>query len=108
MPFTNSPWDAGAVKSGQEAGAYCSCCLIDMNTGEKAKDACKLPVRSTPGGAYNLNAMSAAAAALAGARGGLDAPAEKKRTAARKLVRLYREAKREPPPALLRVAGQRG
>ena len=108
MAFSSSPWDAGKVKASQEAGAYCRCCLMDLNMGEKTKDACKLPVRSTPGGAYNLNAMSAAAAALAGARGGLNAPAEEKRKAARRLVRLYRQAKKEPPPALLRVAGSRG
>jgi hypothetical protein len=96
------------VKSGQEAGAYCQCCLIDLNSGgEKVKDQCKLPVRATPGGPYNVNAMSAAAAALAGARGGVNAPAAKKKSVARRLVRLYREADREPPPALLRVAGMR-
>lgn len=107
MPFTNGPWDGAAAESGQEAGAFCRCCLIDLNDGEKVKGQCKLPIRSTPGGPINLNAMSAAAAALAGARGGVDAPAEKKRAAARRLVGLYREADREPPPALLRVAGMR-
>ena len=107
MPFSDAPWDAGKVKAGQEPGPYCSCCLIDLNTGEKVKDQCKLPVRSTPGGPYNLNAMAAAAAVLAGGRGGVDAPPEKKRSAARKLVRLYREAKKNPPPALLRAAGAR-
>lgn len=103
MPFTSALWDGGAVESGQEAAEFCRCCLIDLNEGEKAKAMCKLPVRATPGGPVNLNAMAAAAAALAGARGGLDAPAEAKRAAARKLVRLYREAEREPPAGLLRV-----
>jgi len=107
MPFTSAPWDGGAVESGQEAGAFCRCCLIDLNEGEKSKGQCKLPVRSTPGGPYNVNAMAAAAAALAGARGGLSAPAEDKRKAARRLVGLYREAKKEPPAGLLRAAGMR-
>lgn len=108
MSFTNRPWDAGAMSKGKEAGAYCACCLIDLNTGgKKIKSKCKLPVRSTPGGAWNLNAMSAAAAVLAGGRGGVHAPAAAKRKAARKLVRLYRQAKRQPPSALLRVAGMK-
>lgn len=75
MPFTSSPWDAGAVESSQEAGAYCRCCLIDLNEGEKSKGQCKLPVRATPGGPINTNAMGAAAGSLAGSRGGLNAPA---------------------------------
>lgn len=109
MPFVSSPWDAGAVKAAQEAGAYCRCCLMDLNASgqEKTKDNCKLPVRARPGGPINTNAMGAAAGALAGSRGGLDAPADAKRSAARKLVRLYREAKREPPAGLLRAAGMR-
>jgi hypothetical protein len=104
MPFTSAAWDAGQVKSSQDAAAYCRCCLIDTNSGEKVKDNCKLPVRSSPGGPINLNAMGAAAGALAGARGGLDAPADVKRRAARKLARLYREAGRTVPQGVLRVA----
>lgn len=106
MAFTNSAWDGDAVESRLEPGPYCSVCLIDMNEGsEKTKQQCKLPVRSQPGGAYNLNAMSAAAAAIAGARGGLNAPAAQKRKAARKLLRLYREAGKEAPAGVKRVAG---
>jgi hypothetical protein len=107
MPFTNSPWDGGSVESGQDAAGFCRCCLIDLNEGEKVKGQCKLPIRATPGGPINLNAMAAAAGALAGARGGMDAPGEAKRKAARRLVSLYREAEKEPPPALLRVAGMK-
>ena len=107
MSFTNKPWDAAAVKRNLEAGDYCQCCLIDFNEGEKVQAKCKLPVRHTPGGPYNLNAMSAAASALAGGRGGVNAPVDKKKAAARKLIGLYREAKREPPPSLKRVAGTR-
>ena len=107
MGFTNKPWDAAVVKRNLEAGDYCRVCLIDTNTGEKVKVKCKLPVRHAPGGPYNLNAMSAAASALAGGRGGVNAPSEKKKAAARKLIRLYRQAKREPPASLRRVAGTR-
>lgn len=106
MPFTNAPWDGGAVESGQSAEAFCRCCLIDANEGgEKSKAACKLPIRSTPGGPYNTNAIAAAAAALAGARGGVDASPELKRRAARKLLSLYSELGRPAPDALKRIAG---
>ena len=106
MPFTNSPWDAAAVKRNLDVEDYRKVCLIVLGDG-KTKEQCKLPVRATPGGPINVNAMAAAAAVLAGGRGGVDAPSEKKRSAARRLIRLYREAEREPPPALKRVAGTR-
>jgi len=107
MAFTSAPWDGGAVESGQEPGAFCRCCLIDLNEGgEKSKAACKLPVRSTPGGPYNTNAIAAAAAALAGARGGLSAPPEKKRGAARRLISLYGQMGKPAPDALKRIAGR--
>jgi hypothetical protein len=104
MPFTNAPWTQPSTQL--DADDYCATCLIDLNPGgeEKVKANCKLPIRSTPRGPYNLKAMAAAAAALAGARGGVDAPAAEKRKAARKLVRLYREADREPPETLVRIA----
>jgi len=107
MSFTNKPWDKAAVSRNLNEADYCKVCLIDMNEGEKIKAKCKLPVRHTPDGPYNLNAMSAAASVLAGGRGGIDAPSDKKRSAARKLIRLYRQAEREPPPSLRRVAGTR-
>jgi len=107
MPFTNKPWDAAAVKRNLDEADYCRCCLIDLNEGDKIKGKCKLPVRATPGGAYNLNAMSAAAGALAGARTPLDAPPDEKRKAARKLISLYRQADRELPASLKRIAGAR-
>jgi hypothetical protein len=70
---------------------------------EKVKDKCKLPVKE-PGGTYNRNGIHAAAGALAGARGGVQAPAAEKKKAARKLVRLYREMDEEPPESLRRLA----
>ena len=106
MPFTDAAWES--PESRLDAADYCAVCLIDLNEGrEKVKGNCKLPVRSTPGGPYNRNALRAAAAALAGARGGLDAPPEAKRSAARRLVRLMREAGINVGESLLRMAGQR-
>lgn len=105
MPFTNQSWNS--PESNLDAEAYCEVCLIDLNEkGEKKiKSKCKLPVRSRPGAPYNINAMRAAAQALVGARGGVDAPPEAKRQAARKLIRLFREAGVAPPQSLYRVAG---
>jgi len=67
MAFSRAPWDAGEVASSQDTPSFCRCCLINLNTGPEAnwtKDNCKLPVKSTPGGAVNLNALHAAAVVL--------------------------------------------
>lgn len=55
----------------------------------------KLPVREADG-TLNRNGVHAAAV-LAGARGGVDAPPERKRSAARQLVRFYAEMNETPP-----------
>ncbi len=107
MPFSNEPWAGAKVEAALDPDDYCSVCLIDLNEpgAEKVKGNCKLPVRATPGGAYNVAAIHA----CAGAHGvqGVDAPPEEKRKAARKVISLYREMKEEPPEAVLRIAGQR-
>lgn len=105
MPFARGSWES--PESALDAGAFCQVCLIDENESgaEKVKSKCKLPVRSQPGGPVNINAMHAAAAALAGARGGVSASSEKKAAAARKLRRLYAEAGEEAPDSLKRMAG---
>ena len=81
--------------------------MIDENAAgqPKVKAKCALPIRATPDGAYNINAIHAAAAALAGARGGVSASSESKAKAARKLARLYAEAGQTPPDSLKRMAG---
>ena len=82
--------------------------LVASDEAQKVKDACKLPVRSRPGGQYNRNALRAAAAALAGARGGLKGvSAQDRRKAARRVVRLMREAGINAGPSILRIAGMR-
>lgn len=103
-PWSSIPKTAEAYGG---AKAFCEACLIDLNPPGEEKKAtlCKLPVRE-PDGAINRNALAAAAAALVGARGGVDAPLEAKRKAARKLVRLYRQAEMEPPASLKRLAGE--
>ena len=106
MPISNKPWGSISESDYKDAEQFCGACLIDMNEPgkPKVKEQCKLPVRE-PGGALNRNAIHAAAAALAGARGGVDAPLAEKRRAARKLLALYRELEEEPPESIKRLAG---
>jgi hypothetical protein len=78
-----------------------SACLIHIHDGEPtSKSQCKLPVK-TPNGALNRNGVHAAAAALAGARGGLKGvSADQKQKAANALKRYYAQLDEEPPESL--------
>lgn len=82
-------------------------CLIKMPGGDpEAKSTYKVPVR-TPTGALSRAGVHAAAAALAGARGGVDAPASEKAKARRALLGLYRQLGDEPPDSLTSATGTR-
>lgn len=109
MPaISDRKWSEIAESDYADADDYCGACLIDLNpkAEERTKERCKLPVYEPRklGGSLNRNAVHAAAAVLAGGRGGVDAPQEEQRKAARKLVRLYRELGEEPPDALRKLA----
>lgn len=95
-------WNGGA-ENYDSAEAYCKACLVDNNPAgkPKVKDQCHLPVRSA-GGGLNHAGMAAAAAALAGARGGYQGP--DKKAAAKKLLGLYRSEGMDPPPSLKNMA----
>lgn len=105
MAISNKPWGSISASDYADANAYCRACLIDLNEAgsEKTKSKCKLPVHE-PGGALNRNGVHAAAGRLAGAGGGVNAPAEAKRKAARALIRLYGRIGDEPPESLRRIA----
>lgn len=105
MAVSNKPWSNFSDADYATADAFCRASLIDLNpAGEaKTKANCKLRVYE-PGGALNSNGVHAAAAVLAGARGGVDAPAAAKAKAARQLVRLYGEISETPPDSLRRLA----
>src|SRR5690349_16937489 len=76
-------------------------CLIHQHSGPPtSKEQCKLPVR-TPNGAVNRNGVHAAAAALAGARGGVNASPAEKQAAAKALVSLYKELDEQLPKTLV-------
>jgi len=105
MPISDRPWGEISESDYPDAAAFCKACLIDLNEpgAEKVKSKCKLRVYE-PNGALNRNAVHYKAAELNGARGGLDAPPDEKRQAARKLLRLYAELQEEPPESLKRIA----
>ena len=105
MAISSVPWSSVTAADYTEA-QWARACLIDTRaSGDPVtKGAYTLPVRM-PNGDVNRNALGAAAAALAGARGGVQASREAKKSAARKLIRLYHEAQMEPPDSLRRMAG---
>jgi hypothetical protein len=90
-------WEGDAA-SFKDASEYCASCLVDNNPPgkPKTKSECHLPVKK--GGTPNHAGMAAAAAALAGARGGYQGP--DKKAAARKLLAMYRAENMEPPDSL--------
>lgn len=105
MAVVDTPWDGSASRY-PSTEAYCAACAIDLNESgaKKTQDNCKLPYKE-PGGAINKNALGSAAAALAGARGGLKGvPAAAKKAAARKLRAAYGEAKMDVPDSLKNMA----
>ena len=79
-------------------------CLIHQHEGPPtSKDECKLPVK-TPNGTLNRNGVHAAAAALAGARGGVKATDSEKTAAAKALIRYYGQLNETPPDSLTNMA----
>jgi len=109
MKVSEKAWSDITEADYEDAVDFCEACLINLNDGpreEWTKANCKLPVFEPKkmGRALNRNAVIAAAAALAGARGGVKAPPEAKRKAARKLLQLYRAIDLEPPESIRRIA----
>lgn len=104
MNVSHKPWSQFSASDYTDA-QYERACLIDRGGSSTAKERCSLPVRE-PDGTLNANGVHAAAAALAGAHGGLKnvTPAQK-RAAARKLVSLYRQIGDTPPDSISRLAG---
>lgn len=95
----NRPWNGAASRFEDEE--YQRSCLVCRPGDETVKERCSLPVLE-PNGDLNVNGMHAAASRLN--QTGL--PMELKARAARKLVRYYRQAGEDPPPALLALASR--
>ncbi len=104
--FTSKSWDGSASKY-KDTNAFCAACLIDLNPDgqDKTQANCKLPVKE-PDGTVNTNAVHAASAALAGARGGLKGvSAADKKKAAKTLCNYYAQMKEDAPDSLKQIAG---
>jgi HK97 family phage prohead protease len=102
MATTASAWDGSPARFTDDQ--YRRSALLCRGSGSPPKQDCSLPVLE-PDGTLNVNALGAAAAALAGGRGGLaNVTAAQRAAAARRLVRYYNAAKRELPASLVALA----
>lgn len=99
-----TPWDGSASRF-DDAQWQRSCLLDRGDQFDTAKTRYALPVLE-PNGDLNVNAMHAAAGVLAGGRGGVNASAQAKAAAARKLRRYYGMAGENMPPAMMAMAGR--
>jgi hypothetical protein len=100
MHISEEPW-SNYSESDYTLEQWHRACLIHLHDGPPtSKGQCKLPVR-TPSGALNKNGVFAAAAALAGARGGVNAPADAKAKAARSLASMYNQFGKKAPPSVM-------
>lgn len=105
MVVSNTPW-SDFKESDYTIEQWRRACLISPPQASDSKAEYKLPIKE-PSGALNRNGCHSAAAALAGARGGINASTESQKAAAKKLVSLYRNQLEEDPPAsLLRLSGE--
>jgi len=97
--ISEEPWSK-FTSSDYSPEQWHAACLIHQHDGAPtSKGQCKLPVK-TPNGTLNRAGVKAAAAALAGARGGVDASPEEKEKAARALRGYYKQLDEEPPESL--------
>lgn len=97
--LSEQPW-SNYTKADYTLEQWHAACLIHQHEGSPtSKSECKLPVK-TPTGAINKNGVHAAAAALAGARGGVNASPEQKASAKAAIRRLYSQMNEEPPPSM--------
>lgn len=97
------PWSS-YKQSDYSLEQWHAACLIHHHQGAPtAMVQCKLPVK-TPDGVLNKNGVQAAAAALAGSRGGVIASSSDKGAAAKTLLRYYSQLNMKPPDSLTSLA----
>lgn len=97
--LSEKPWSMYTA-SDYSIEQWHAACLIHQHDGPPtSKSQCKLPIK-TPNGAVNRNGVYSAAAALAGARGGVNASPEQKAAASRVLLRQYQAMGKSPPASL--------
>ena len=103
---SDKPW-SDFTAADYDIDQWRKACLIGPATASDSKDDYKLPVRE-PDGTLNRAACHAAASVLAGGRGGVKAPPEDIKSAAKALVGLYRnQLKEDPPDSVLGLAGMK-
>ena len=99
VAISEKPWSA-YKESDYTLEQWDAACLIHQHSGPPtAKSQCKLPVK-TPDGTLSRAGVHAAAGALAGARGGVDATSAEKASAAKALVRCYGQLGEDPPASV--------
>lgn len=97
-------WD-GSASRWPDTAAYCDDCLINLNDGSRdewTQSNCKLPIRE-PGDSsdtYVRQAVYAAAVRFSQ----VDAPAEEKEKAAKKLVLIYNEMDEDAPESIMMMS----
>lgn len=102
MAISDKPW-SNFSPSDYDNAQWKRACLIHMDANSDAKADHKLPIME-PDGTVNRNAVHAAAAVLAGARGGVQAPPDQKRRAAKRLASIYHDMKEQLPDSVRRLA----
>lgn len=97
---SETPW-SNWTKADYTLEQWHAACLIHIHDGvPTSKSQCKLPVK-TPDGVLNRNGVHAAAAALAGARGGLKGVSDDQKVkAGNALKRYYAQLDEEAPESL--------
>ncbi|MEM4406546.1 MAG: hypothetical protein QXS68_05820 [Candidatus Methanomethylicaceae archaeon] len=103
MRISDKPWSRFSESDYSLEQWYEACLIKPPKSEYTAKSQAKLPVLE-PDGTLNKNGVHAAAAALAGARGGIKASPQEKKKAARALIRLYRQLEEEPPETIKRMS----
>lgn len=101
--ISETPW-SNYTKADYTLEQWHAACVIHIHDGAPtSKSQCKLPVK-TPDGALNRNGVHAAAAALAGARGGLKGVSTDQRTKAQNAIkRYYSQLEEEAPESLTQM-----
>lgn len=101
IQIDESPWSNYKESDYTPQQWHKACLIHDHGPGEvSTKNKCKLPIR-TPDGVVNRHGVYSAAAALAGARGGVKASSKQKASAHRELVTIYAKMDAKPPASLV-------
>jgi hypothetical protein len=103
MSVSEKPWSDYTAADYTPEQWHNACLIHNHAPGASySKADCKLPVK-TPTGIVNKSGVFAAAGALAGARGGVNATSDQKKAAAKTLASLYSKMGEKPPPSVVQL-----